>query len=137
MSCFVLIDVREQWEWDAGHASCATRLQIQKQQPANWREEVLNLTAGNKDTPVMVYCAAGVRAQTAADMLLAEGYTAVTNGGGYSNQLESNCNHCDGTKSLSGGAITSAPTQSAATAARSTILAPLLLAWMCFRLFRR
>ena len=26
----------------------------------------------------------------------AKGYTAVTNGGGYSNQLESNCNHCDG-----------------------------------------
>lgn len=28
--CAVVIDVREQWEWDAGHVSCATRLQIQK-----------------------------------------------------------------------------------------------------------
>ena len=28
--CAVVIDVREQYEWDAGHVSCATRLQIQK-----------------------------------------------------------------------------------------------------------
>lgn len=28
--CAVVIDVREQHEWDAGHVSCATRLQIQK-----------------------------------------------------------------------------------------------------------
>ena len=28
--CAVVLDVREQWEWDQGHVSCATRLQVQK-----------------------------------------------------------------------------------------------------------
>lgn len=28
--CGVVLDVREKYEWDAGHVSCATRLQIQK-----------------------------------------------------------------------------------------------------------
>eukprot|EP00434_Breviolum_minutum_P033690 symbB.v1.2.029811.t1/scaffold3301.1/size59484/4 len=93
--CAVVIDVREQYEWDAGHVSCATRLQIQKN-PSNWRQDMLNL-AGSKDTPIVAYCAAGVRAQSAVDMLVQEGYTDVTNGGGYSSQLEKVCQACAAT----------------------------------------
>mmetsp|Transcript_23098 Transcript_23098/g.37613 ORF Transcript_23098/g.37613 Transcript_23098/m.37613 type:complete len:166 (+) Transcript_23098:14-511(+) len=93
--CGVVIDVREKYEWDAGHVSCATRLQIQKN-PLNWRQEILDL-AGSKDTFIVAYCAAGVRAQSAVDMLVHEGYTDVLNGGGYTTQLESVCRACAAT----------------------------------------
>ncbi|CAK9079670.1 unnamed protein product [Durusdinium trenchii] len=91
--CAIVIDVREQYEWDAGHVSCATRIQIQKN-PTNWRQDVLALAGGNKETPIVTYCAAGVRAQSAVDMLVQEGYTDAVNGGGYSTQLESICQAC-------------------------------------------
>eukprot|EP00435_Cladocopium_sp_Y103_P021542 s1329_g5.t1 len=97
--CGVVIDVREQYEWDAGHVSCAKRLQIQKN-PPNWRQEILDL-AGSKDTFIVAYCAAGVRAQSAVDMLVQEGYTDVLNGGGYSTQLESVCRACAATTTTS------------------------------------
>eukprot|EP00438_Fugacium_kawagutii_P016799 Skav217477 [mRNA] locus=scaffold1405:199471:200665:- [translate_table: standard] len=92
--CGIVIDVREQHEWDAGHVSCATRLQIQKS-PPNWREDrscdsCAELCCAG-DTFIVAYCAAGVRAQSAVDMLVQEGYTDVLNGGGYSTQLESVC----------------------------------------------
>ena len=35
--CAVVIDVREQYEWDAGHVSCASRLQIQKRLRRTWQ----------------------------------------------------------------------------------------------------
>ena len=79
--------------------------------------------AVGKDTPIIAYCAAGVRAQSAVDMLVQEaqpaleeieeittvwltcmtqwlvpeGYTDVMNGGGYSSQLEKVCQACAAT----------------------------------------
>lgn len=97
--CGVVIDVREKYEWDAGHVSCATRLQIQRN-PPNWRQEILDL-AVSKDTFIVAYCAAGVRAQSAVDMLVQEGYTDVLNGGGYTTQLESVCRACAATTTTS------------------------------------
>ncbi|CAE7745459.1 unnamed protein product [Symbiodinium microadriaticum] len=82
--CAVVLDVREQWEWDQGHVSCATRLQA-----------VADLA--EKDTPIVAYCAAGVRAQTAVLLLRVEGYSDVANGGGYSSQLEDICAACAAT----------------------------------------
>lgn len=90
---------------------------------------ILNIVEGNvpfavgKDTPIIAYCAAGVRAQSAVDMLVQEaqpafcefeemlvlqqfdwhawlvpeGYTDVMNGGGYSSQLEKVCQACAAT----------------------------------------
>ena len=90
---------------------------------------ILDIVEGNvpfavgKDTPIVAYCAAGVRAQSAVDMLVQEaqpafcefeemlvlqqfdwhawlvpeGYTDVTNGGGYSSQLEKVCQACAAT----------------------------------------
>uniref|UniRef100_A0A6U4M456 Rhodanese domain-containing protein n=1 Tax=Hemiselmis andersenii TaxID=464988 RepID=A0A6U4M456_HEMAN len=94
--CAVVIDVREQWEWDKGYISCATRLQVQKD-PDNWEEDLLELAGGDKDTPIVFYCAAGVRADRAVGIIQAEGYTDVTNGGGYTPQndlLEAVCDAC-------------------------------------------
>mmetsp|Transcript_29015 Transcript_29015/g.69070 ORF Transcript_29015/g.69070 Transcript_29015/m.69070 type:complete len:170 (-) Transcript_29015:73-582(-) len=92
--CAVVLDVREQWEWDQGHVSCATRLQVQKE-PAGWQQAVADLA--EKDTPIVAYCAAGVRAQTAVLLLQVEGYSDVANGGGYSSQLEDICAACAAT----------------------------------------
>ncbi|CAK9079673.1 unnamed protein product [Durusdinium trenchii] len=123
--CAIVIDVREQYEWDAGHVSCATRIQIQKN-PTNWRQDVLALAGGNKETPIVTYCAAGVRAQSAVDMLVQEGYTDAVNGGGYSTQLESICQACFSTSRESTSSFDLAASSSFADDLTSTSTVPLM-----------
>jgi rhodanese-related sulfurtransferase len=71
-----LIDVRRDDEWATGHAKGAMHF------------ELATLEAGempdiSKDATVYVYCAAGARAGKAKDILTANGWTNVTNIGGF------------------------------------------------------
>ncbi|CAE7234439.1 unnamed protein product [Symbiodinium sp. CCMP2592] len=90
------------------------------------REEAVADLA-EKDTPIVAYCAAGVRAQTAVLLLSAEGYSDVFNGGGYSSQLEDICAACAATTptttssaDLNGTANTNSTLSSTASTVPST-----------------
>jgi adenylyltransferase/sulfurtransferase len=73
----VLIDVREQNEWDAGHIEGARLVPLS------------TLTAGaildlNKDTPIVLHCKAGRRSLSALQILRAQGFTNLLSmAGGY------------------------------------------------------
>ena len=58
--CPIMVDVRAQSEWDAGHVSCATRIPVQDD--ASRTGEVLTLAGGDSSHPVVVYCYSGARA---------------------------------------------------------------------------
>jgi phage shock protein E len=77
----VVIDVRTPEEYSGGHLSSATNLPIDAF--ADHLAEVDKLVAGDKDRPVVVYCAKGGRAARAKAQLEAAGYSHVVNGGGY------------------------------------------------------
>ena len=65
-----IIDVREQHEWDIGHASGVTHLP--KSQITTFKEKYTDL---NKSLIIM--CQRGIRSKTVADYLIDLGYTEV------------------------------------------------------------
>lgn len=68
----VLVDVREQSEWDSGRIAGAVLLplsELRRTPPATALAERLP-----KDRILYTYCAAGVRSRTAADLLQRYGY---------------------------------------------------------------
>lgn len=72
----ILIDVRSQGEWDKDHIKDSIHIP---------HTEIADKIAGvttDKSRKIVVYCAAGVRAETAKDALVELGYTNVENGGG-------------------------------------------------------
>jgi len=79
--CPLIIDVRSAAEWDAGHVSCAQRLEIQND--AALVETVRCYTGGKMSYPIQVYCRSGSRAGQAVAVLQGQNFTAVTNAGGY------------------------------------------------------
>ena len=77
-SDFVLLDVREKEEWDEGHLPGAVFL------PRGFLEVRIEKTVPERQTPVMIYCAGGVRSALAAKSLKEMGYTDVVSmAGGY------------------------------------------------------
>ena len=74
----LLLDVRSPTEHASGHIFGSLNIPVQS----------LNSQIGqlptDKTIPIIVYCASGMRSGTAAAMLTANGYSNVTNGGGYS-----------------------------------------------------
>jgi sulfur-carrier protein adenylyltransferase/sulfurtransferase len=77
-SGFALLDVREKDEWDEGHLPGATFL------PRGFLEVKVEKTIPEKDTPIIVYCAGGVRSALAAKSLQQLGYKDVVSmAGGY------------------------------------------------------
>lgn len=70
----VLLDVREQWEWDAVHAIGATHLALSTMHagPVELAE----------DANYLVICASGARSQTVTAALSAAGYSATNVIGG-------------------------------------------------------
>lgn len=78
----VVIDVRNQDEWDAGHLPMARLLPL-AQLPARLRE-VEEWVGPDKSRAVIVYCRSGARSGRAKEILDAAGYANVTNGGGFS-----------------------------------------------------
>ena len=105
--CVVVIDVRTESEWEAGHVSCAWRLEVQNR-PNGWQAQVATMTAALKSTRIILYCNSGVRAEAAKMVLEEQGYTAVTNGGSYADRgmMENECAAC--AKWGGGGGTTSA-----------------------------
>lgn len=70
----VLIDVREQDEWDAGHAPTAQLLPM-----SVLRDRIDELPA---DRQLLIVCHSGARSMRVTDLLLKSGYDAVSVVGG-------------------------------------------------------
>ena|ERR1700730_14094623 len=66
---FTLIDVREDNEWDAGHATGAVHLS------KGVIEREIEKAAPSKDTKLVLYCGGGSRSALAADSLMKMGYS--------------------------------------------------------------
>lgn len=73
----VVLDVREQSEYDAGHIPGAVLLPVGSIDEAAAAEAI-----PNKDTTVLVYCRSGNRSKTASEALVQLGYTHVYEFGG-------------------------------------------------------
>lgn len=71
------IDVRSPEEFAAGHLPAAINLPYQQVAAR------ISQIEANKARDIHLYCGIGVRAQAAKFMLEAQGYTHVTNEGGY------------------------------------------------------
>jgi molybdopterin/thiamine biosynthesis adenylyltransferase/rhodanese-related sulfurtransferase len=69
----VLVDVREQVEWDAGYIPGAIHV------PRSYLEQNIEALVPDRDAPVVVYCASGVRSAYGAGTLGQLGYTNVVN----------------------------------------------------------
>ncbi|MGY8772567.1 MAG: rhodanese-like domain-containing protein [Gammaproteobacteria bacterium] len=73
---YLLVDVRTDGEWDAGHLQSATHIPMQ-----NLLDGIAS-TATNKEQEIYLYCGTGKRAGKAKSMLENLGYTNVQNIGG-------------------------------------------------------
>ena len=80
---WVLVDVREDREWDAGHLPGATHL------GKGVIERDIEVTFPDKNTPLVLQCGGGFRSALAADALQKLGYTNVVSlEGGYRGWIE-------------------------------------------------
>jgi len=68
-----LVDVREVWEWRAGHVANATHIPL-GELPARLADEL-----PDRDEPLVLYCRTGARSARAALYLAANGYRDVAN----------------------------------------------------------
>jgi phage shock protein E len=75
-----VLDVRTPDEFAQGHVPSAINIPVDAL--PGQLAEVGTLTHGDHNAPVVVYCASGARAATAARALTSAGYTHVVNGGG-------------------------------------------------------
>jgi molybdopterin/thiamine biosynthesis adenylyltransferase/rhodanese-related sulfurtransferase len=74
----VLLDVREETEWEAGHAAGA--LHVSK----SYLEQDIEGAVPDRDRPIVIYCAGGIRSLFAGQTLQALGYTNVASmAGGF------------------------------------------------------
>jgi phage shock protein E len=72
-----VIDVRSKGEFDSGHIRGSINISVD--QLSNNLNKLKD-----KNKPVIVCCASGMRSAAAKRILLSNGYTAVYNGGGWS-----------------------------------------------------
>jgi phage shock protein E len=82
----VLVDVREQKEWDDGHIRDARLMPLSKLK-VNTEAEKLTKDLSKKEF-VYCHCGAGVRALTAADILKKQGYDVRPLKAGYKDLLK-------------------------------------------------
>ncbi len=73
----VIIDVRTDWEWSAGHHPDALHMQNTQ------LLEKINKAGISKDQTIVLYCRSGKRAKQSTLDLQAAGYTNVINAGGF------------------------------------------------------
>src|SRR4249920_4217289 len=67
-----IVDVREASEWEQGHVPGATHIS------KSYIEQQIEGVAPNRDQPLVLYCAGGVRSLFAAQTLADMGYTDVS-----------------------------------------------------------
>jgi len=68
----ILLDVREQSEWEQGHAGGARHLS------KSYIEQDIEALAPDRSAAIVVYCAGGIRSLFAAQTLVEMGYTDIT-----------------------------------------------------------
>lgn len=73
----IVLDVREQDEYDSGHISGAVLLPV-----GTISEETASAVIPEKDDTVLVYCRSGNRSKTASATLVGLGYTSIYEFGG-------------------------------------------------------
>ena len=73
----------EEWN-EKGHAGCAHRLEIQSKDQTVV-DKLLLLANADKGYPLQLYCGSGKRAGNAQKILQHQGWTRVTNVGGWNN----------------------------------------------------
>ena len=73
----VILDVREQDEYDSSHIPGAVLLPV-----GNISEETASAVIPDKDSTVLVYCRSGKRSKTASAALVELGYTNIYDFGG-------------------------------------------------------
>ena len=73
----IILDVREQDEYDSGHIKGAVLLPV-----GTINEESAAAVISSKDTVVLVYCRSGNRSKTASQALVDLGYTNIYEFGG-------------------------------------------------------
>lgn len=73
----ILLDVRTQGEYKQGHGANSVNIPL----------DVLssNLSKLDKNKPIIVVCASGMRSSSATSLLKKNGFTEVHNGGGWTN----------------------------------------------------
>jgi rhodanese-related sulfurtransferase len=69
----LLIDVREQNEWNEGHLPGATHIPLASLEFFIWRGDI------PKNTTIVCYCTSGKRSNLACQAFLIKGYTNVLN----------------------------------------------------------
>lgn len=73
-----IVDVRESVEWDQGHVPGATHVS------KSYLEQQIEAVAPDRDAPIVLYCAGGVRSLFAAQTLADMGYTnPISMSGGF------------------------------------------------------
>ena len=75
MTEHIFIDVREPYEYEAGHVAGAINIP-----PFDLMRGADELKDVAKDTPIVLYCHSGSRSNVAMHMLKGMGYTNLTNG---------------------------------------------------------
>ena len=73
----IILDVREQDEYDSGHIPGAVLLPV-----GSIDEDTAAEVIPEKDSAVLVYCRSGVRSKKASEKLAAQGYTGIEEFGG-------------------------------------------------------
>jgi phage shock protein E len=82
----VIVDVREQGEWDAGHLKGAILAPLSKLKSETQATELLKLLP--KDKVIYTHCKAGGRSLTCGDILKAHGYDVRPLKPGYDDLLK-------------------------------------------------
>lgn len=78
----LLVDVRSMEEYDNGHVPGAKLI------PLDQLEARIGEFGPDKSAPIVFYCKRGVRADRAKEILTQNGFTDVTNGGGYDDMMD-------------------------------------------------
>lgn len=79
----LLVDVRTPGEFKTGHLPGAKLI------PVDQLPSRLDEFGDEKDRAIVVYCKSGIRSDRAKDLLEENGFTNVTNGGGYQRLISS------------------------------------------------
>jgi phage shock protein E len=80
----LVIDVRTETEFDAGHAPGSVNIPLDQLQQ--------NISRLNKNKPIITCCASGIRSATAKRILINNGFAKVYNGGSWTN-MKSQMSH--------------------------------------------